>query len=54
MTELCRTMIDDALTITIVLSMAVLVIYPTSLMIVETLQMRRRRRVPLDNPRRRN
>lgn len=46
-------MIDEALTFTIVSLMVVLVAYPTSLMIVDTLQERRKRRVRIDAYRRR-
>ena len=46
-------MIGDALEITIVVSMVVLVVYPSSLMILEALQERRKRRVRVDVRRRR-
>ncbi len=41
----CDRMIGEALEITIVVSMLVLVIYPSTMMVMEALQERRRRRI---------
>ncbi len=46
-------MIGEALEITIVVSMLVLVIYPSTLMVVEALQVRHRRRIEVVRDRRR-
>ena len=46
-------MIGEALEITIVVSMLVLVIYPSTMMVMEALQERRRRRIKVAQDRRR-
>ncbi len=46
-------MIGEALEITIVVSMLVLVIYPSTMMVMEALQERRRRRIRVVQDRRR-
>jgi hypothetical protein len=46
-------MIGDALEITIIVSMIVLVVYPSSLMILEALEEHRMRRARITVPRRR-
>jgi len=46
-------MVGEALEITIIVSMIVLVVYPSSLMILEALEERRTRRVRVTVPRRR-
>ncbi len=51
--EECDGMIGEALEITIIVSMLVLVIYPSTMMVMEALQERRRRRIKVDRGRRR-
>jgi len=46
-------MIGEALEITIIVSMIVLVVYPSSLMVLEAMEERRTRRVRVSNSRRR-
>ncbi len=49
----CDRMIGEALEITIVVSMLVLVIYPGTMMVMEALQERRKRRIMVVQDRRR-
>ncbi len=51
--EECDRMIGKALEITIIVSMLVLVIYPSTMMVMEALQERRRQRIKVAQTRRR-